>query len=747
MADYELVDLPLRKKPPVTPVDFELVELPAEAAPTLRPQFPNAPNPTNATVDTEAPSKYGFNPRGGHGYQVRADDVNKGAFAVAAGQGVTLGYSDEAIAWVKHQLGDDWEKALKEERDRIKDAKKEIGTGAFATTEIVGGMAATGGPILKAVQKLAGKGAGVFKQIGANAVVAAPVGTAAAYGAQDEKDLEKAIIMGGGPSAAMGAAAPLLVGAAQGGKKVLSQGWDRVKEFGKLARAERTGGTYVPSEMRQDAATRHLVDELEKSGTTTPQQLDDAIWDNRLPDTPVSIANARNDRVTSLTLETASKVKNPTQNGQNIVQHFGNTQRRTETPLGYGTGQTQAQALNSRIFDEAGVGGALRTPRTIEQRLATEREGLGNVLESLRGQGGAVQVPGSAQLINENPMARRAYMESINMHTSPGRAGYIPPGRAPLPQPEYERAVAQWQRRADQAARQGVTLNEPPPVLLTDNNMPIQLWEELRLTAGHLSRDQNNPVAAAAGGKLIERLEHLGGQRPVGDRARHVNDTVSAIGDRHRRLEDLQTGRKLVGQEATAQTTVLADATRRPPGDRRLADQRLGVLHGVQDKIGAADGDMNKVQRVLSDPRDAAAYEHMVTRNGQPGYSAAEITDQANRGARVQTLVDEIEHASATRKINEKTVTETLAQAGIRAQFTPSAFGLTIIKDLASGRGDQTTRKALLSQLLDLDVTSRDRVVQEMARRAAANERDVPAAKTLLIQLLSKETGVAMGGE
>lgn len=114
------------------------------------------------------------------------------------GQGITFGFSDEAIAGLRRLAGGDYDELLKEERLKNELARK-ANPLTYGASELGGGIATSFIPGLGVA-----KGASVLKNIGTAAAGGALSGVG--YSEGDLEDRAKGAMVGGGVSAALGGA-------------------------------------------------------------------------------------------------------------------------------------------------------------------------------------------------------------------------------------------------------------------------------------------------------------------------------------------------------------------------------------------------------------------------------------------------------------------------------------------------------------------------------------------------------------
>src|SRR5262245_17364609 len=637
----------------------------------------------------------------------------------------TFNYSDEAIAGVRAAFGEDMATALQQEREEILARHERLGAGGRI---LAGGLGVLlpGGPIARAVQWIAGRGAGLARQAFASGVVGVPVGTAAYHGAQDEKNLGEALIWGGGPGAVLGSAAPVLVrGAIAGANTLAVEPVRRIMEY----IHSRGPNRYTPLPSTQRYAVERIVNAAEEGGTGSPIMLGRGLYAHEVPNTPSALVNAGNDRLNRLAAEQAERLRNP-----NVPRMVGGTPTQTNVfealRQAQGTSADQAAAAARRMNEGLGIPPNLRSANTV-QGVTQDAINRGSAdIGALVARGGNTAVPGFRALLNASRDAERIYNDSLRALRVPGAPGHtVTP---PLHGAQYRREFQVWVA----GGRRG-----PRPVLLTDRNVPVAGLENMMAKASSMTRD-DDAVVRDLGIQLHRQLNALTHAAPARSPAARLQMARQQLGITRTHLEDLQAGRQLPTATPGRQTEGLTEFERLPAG--RQPSQRLGFVHGLNDQFARHREDLAGVTNLLANPQTEQLYERIARQGGAGGPTASALRRETANIADMQDVGQSLLRISQGRHSDETTALETLTKAYIKMRFQPGAGMAQLGKDWLMG--NTQARRAQIARLL-ADTTGEGRrlVEAEMRRRGVNLNRLPPMLQHIAIQGLLQQVATQMG--
>lgn len=608
-------------------------------------------------------------------------------------QQATFNYSDEILAAVKSAWGEDYAKALQQERDAQRGAQERLG-GADKAANTGLSMLLPMGPIARGMQALAGTGRGFMGFIRATAPTGAVIGGASALGEMNDKSnpVEDAKTFSKG-AAVGGVVAPTMAAAGGVAAKAAGAGAGLIADVANRAREVMNVGNPVPLPSTTRYAVNKIANEAEVGGWRTPQELNAGMAANAVPSTPMAAVNGGNDRMVSLAGEMAANVRNPSaprmENGREVSTNMLDDLVRAQEMTRSGT--PQAEAARNRFLTGHGVIGARRDPVTLEaQHIARAQDGadrLARVVETQNnGTIATTNIPGFVDLMARDPTLRRLYREVSQHKSLPGSPDYLDPNTVPLLPDDYQAAVTAHQQGARAAA----------PVALTDSNIPATIFKTIRQHASHSSRPDNENLSDSEWGRgAMRALDTLTANLSARSRAGRINAANQDLHQNHLRREDFETGYAMPTQENLPRNAAVAETRGLP--QQRQENRRIGMVHGIADELRASPNNIASVpDRVMGDSGKTAAYEEVGRRGGTTGASAPELRGELQNIGNMQDVHDVLQQISRTRTtepIDE--VVPTVARAYTRYQFKPSSAYTAIAQTLFKGQSEARRREIL----------------------------------------------------
>lgn len=696
--------------------------------------------PQDAPASATAPAH--FNPRGAPASEApSADQADKLAYAKDMGRQVAqdalFNYGDEAIAGVRSLYGEDYAKALQDEREQLKAAQGRLGAGSRVAS--VGlSMMMPMGPVARGIQRLAGPGAGFLRTGAAAIAAAAPIAGTAAVGEMDDKsDLGKDAETFGKGAATGGITAGLLhttaVPIVKGAQKVGEYVGDVVNRGRELVNR----GNPVPLTSTTNYALGRMADEAEKGGARTPQEFAQGLTDNAVPDTPSAAVNAGNDRLTALAANSASKLQDPNiPRLVNSQREDGNVFRAMQDAQSVtGQGQTQGQAFRDRLFDSTGVPDWERDLPDVQQHDQNRLQFGSQQLQDLeRPQNGAPynsgQIPGFTQAL-EDPDFANQYRAASRAIVKPGSPDSIAPHAVPLLPEDYNAAYD------NHLANGG-----PAPVALTDNNVPMQILSLMRRNISASTQGDGRPVDQEISRRMLAMYDHLtNGSGPNGA-VRDLNDINRNMHGIHNRGEDIRSGYGMPSQTGPTRAAAIADARMLPAA--RQNDVGLGLVHGVADASKANNENLGKLaDDIFANPDFQQAFDHFSSgRSPHTFVPSEEIRGDLDNVGNMQQIGDLLSNVSSARTVNPESLPAEAARTAVKFHISPS-FGTAwfLSKWL---KGDTQARHGEIARLLtDTSGEGVRRLSEELGRRIAQRNALPPVSRILVVNEIAKQLGQA----
>lgn len=709
----------------------------------LVPQQAAAPDPTAAIAAQRHPMVL---PKGGAviSPQTQAQAVVSGRDLMReTAQDATFNYSDEAIAGVRAALGEDYAKALEDERAQLKAAEQRLGPGGRAAAEGLSFLMPMG-PVARSIQRLAGPGAGLIKTAAASALPMAGVGGVSAVGAlNDRSDIgadAKAALTGAGEAAlTTGALHVVGVPAARAGRSIIEGAADLASRPLEWVRYH--AGNPMPLTSTTNFAVNRLADAAELGGTNTPQDLQAALATRAVPDTQLAVVNAGNDRILAEALQSAADLKRPNLprlvNGQrrddNVFQALQDAQATNAQ------GQSQGDAFRERLFDNAAVPDYERDLASVrqhdQQRLSFAGQQLGDLDARPNGQPfRAGNVPGMVQAIVETPDLANAYRQAARDVGIAGARDSIAPEHIPLLPNDYNAELHAFQHGNRATA----------PVALTDSNVPMPILSQMRQQISALSASKD-PIERARGARLMSLYDQVtNGVAPnsaVGQLT-NINRTMHGI---HNRQEDIAAGYRLPSQVGLTRADAIADA--RTPGPMQTAAQAvasqndfgLGLTHGVADASKVNENNLGAVaENLFSNPDFRTAYDEFTQARNPAAIHAEAIAQELENIGNMQGVSSLLESASQNRKLDQSSLPAEALGHYIRSKTIPSIERARTIKSLLNGRTQ--ARTAEIARLAtDTTGEGARRLADELSQRGAARNASPPLGRTILVNEIARQ--------
>jgi hypothetical protein len=661
-------------------------------------------------------------------------------------QGITLGLWDDIEAGIRAlRAGKPWSEIAPETHRQAREAEERMGPVFGTAAKIAGGLAA-GAPVAQTARAFIGQTPSMLRTMGGTFMSTWPLSTLTSFGEQapDEKSAGRAITEGAAGAATATALIPGMAAAGWGWRVGPREIYGRIGEYVR----SRPGNPdrYTPLPFTMEKAVGKIADAAEQGGTNTAIMLANAMARAQVPGTPMALVNAGNDRLLALGREAARTTKNPNvprivggrPTQTNVFDALAADQDRVMLP-GRTTPVSQSEAFRTRLFEEHGIPtSASQGPRALNERLNARLENASATIAGLTA-GGNTRVPGFVNLIDQSPDAARIYQKAANALSIPGARGYIPREQIPLPPAEYQRAFRNWDARRQAAANAGRPFNDPPPVQLTDRNIPTQLLADFMSEASSMSTAEDG-IARSAGVRIFGAVQDLARGTPARSRGYRLQSARADMGQTHTQREDVNLGRRLMDQEPSVQDQTLADRTTLPPN--RQADQRRGYFYGVDDRLNDASNDFGRLQQTfLRTERDRDIFER-VARPGAPGptRSSTLVRNELDNVAEMQRISSDLQRLSESRNIQNKTFAETAAQAGSWMGFKRGAALALVIRDLGVGTS-QAQRQQIARLLTDTSGEGQRLLAQELARRNINLRRLTPLGQALVLQEIGRQIG------
>lgn len=702
----------------------------------LIPQATAAPDPAAAIAAHRAPIIVGH---GGAMASPRqqADAIVSGRdLGREVAQDATFNYSDEAIAGVRAALGEDYAKALQNERDELKAAQDRLGTGGRVAAEGLS-MLFPMGPVAKAVQRIAGPGAGLLKTAGASGIVMAPVGGVSAVGALDDKsdvgaDVQAALTGAGEAALTAGALHTVGVPAYRLGKKVVQVASDLGSRPAEWFRYRNENP--VPLSSTTNYAVKKLADSAAQGGMRTPQDVQAAIDAFAVPDTPSALVNTGNDRLAAEATQVAADLRRPNVprivNGQRESGNVFDALRDAQATNA--TGQTQGDAFRDRLFTSSDVPAWDRDLPNVMQQNRAELANRSLALQDLERQpySNVGRMPGFLQAL-ESPDFARAYRDAADAIAIPGSPDSIARDALPLLPDDYAAAV--------QAHANGTRATAP--VALTDDNIPMPVLSLMRRNISAGTQNSKNPVAQESARRMLALYDHLSGGGASNGPVRDLNRINRQMHELHNDSSDIAAGYQIPTQSGPTRADTIADA-RMLPGDRQ-DNIALGMVHGVADASKAQNDNLGGLtEGMFANPDFQQAFDHFVQARSPYARPAAEIRDELSNIGDMQGVSSLLRSTSQSRQVDVPTLPAEALRFYVAHKVAPSLSLARTARELAHG-GTQARTAETARLLTDTSGEGVRRLTEELARRNAAahaaSSNPPPFLRTVVLNEIARQ--------
>lgn len=717
----------------------------------LIPQKPAQPSggmfddliPTQPQQAATPPAQPHFNPRGAPDASTpSADQAEKLAYAKDFGrelaQDALFNYGDEAIAGVRSVLGEDYAKALEDEREQLKGAESRLGAGSKAAALGISMMMPMG-PVAKLVQRMAGTGAGVVRTAAASMIPMAGVGGVSAIGAMDDKsdpaaDAQAALVGAGETALTAGMLNTVGVPIARAGKTIVSGIGDLASR--PIEWAHYRNQNPAPLAATTNFAVKKLADAATLGGMRTPQDVQAALAKNAVLHTPSALVNMRNDRLTAEALQSAADLQNPNvariENGQqrndNVFTALQDAQATNAN------GQTQGDAFRGRLFASNDVPAADRSLPAVQQQNTAQLEYNGGRLEALNAPAAGAtfdtaHVPGFMNAA-EDPDFTREYRNAARAISKPGSADSIPANEIPLLPGDYDAAL-------DAHTNNGGV--GPAPVALTDGNIPIQVLSLMRRNMSAASAAEKDPAAQENARRLWALYDHLTSGRTSTPSAnvRTLNQINQEMHGLHNDAEDVAAGYAIPGQTGPTRANSIVNA-QLLPADRQ-DNVALGMVHHVADASKANNENLGSLaDGLFANPDFRDAYDQFMTGRSPYAVPAEATRAELNNIGDMQGVSSLLSSTSQNRRLDPSSLPAEALNFYIKSKVIPSVEHARAARYLLNGRTQ--ARTAEIARLAtDTSGEGLRLLTEELAKRSAARNSPPPLGRIMIVNEIARQ--------